>query len=187
MDVNLKNLETALKDIDDGKYFIQTVRLIEVDINGLIYYALNDVANCSAIPNSTLITKVIINGKIVMPTPKCTGIIISTSYGSSSWILSSNGAVIVEDDYECLCLAYRESSLKPHNFIISENSTIKISSKRDMMLAVDGENIPVFAETPISVCLSGANINMLRTTNTYEGIIQKLNRLTKFQYDQVNF
>jgi NAD kinase len=194
MDVNLKNLETALLDIENNDYFPEQLRLIKVDANYRTFYAINDIAINSVIPNRSILMKTSLSSltspydnDVLIATPKCTGIVVSTPHGSTAWNLALDGAVILEHDFDCMLLNFRESPMKPTHYAFSKKSYLNFEAKEDIVLTIDGKtcNVIDFKE-PIRVQLAQeTRIFNIRTKNTYESIDSKLQRYNKFQFQQV--
>jgi NAD kinase len=167
MDVNMNNLDLALK--------------------GQKEYALNDVGISSDIPNKNVLLKIIAHGweHTYLPTPKCTGVVISSAYGSSAWNLSLGGALVIDDYFECMLLSLRESPLKPDHYLVSPNYSIELQTLTPINVTYDRENT-LLNKGKVIVRLSLTHkFGMVRTLRTWETLTAKLIRFNRYQYEQL--
>lgn len=190
IDVNLGNIEAAVSDLKEGLYVTTRNLLLELNTEGKTYYALNDVAVTSQLSRSILMKTYLKSHKYkdqtLIPTPKCTGLMVSTSYGSTAWNLAVDGGITLEDDIDVMLLSFRESPLKPSHFVLSSRVSLVLESKVPLVAIVDGKFYPIDDyEKDVTIQLSEKSIPMIRTKNTYETITSKLQRLTAFQFEQV--
>jgi NAD kinase len=190
IDVNFDNIQTAISDLKQGLYVTTKNRLLELDFDNTTYYALNDIAISSQLSRSILMKTYLeshkYKDKTLIPTPKCTGIMVSSSYGSTAWNLAIDGGITLEDDIDVMLLSFRESPLKPDHFILSSRVSLSLESKVPIVAIIDGKFHPIDNyEQKVTVQLSKKSIPMIRTKNTYETITSKLERLTAFQFEQV--
>jgi NAD kinase len=190
IDVNLGNIEAAVSDLRAGLYVTTKNRLLELDADNKIFYALNDVAIVSQLSRSILMKTYLESHKYgdrtLIPTPKCTGVMVSSSYGSTAWNLAVDGGITLEDDIDVMLLSFRESPLKPSHFVLSSRVSVVLESKVPLVAIVDGKYHPIDDyERMVRIQLSKKSIPMIRTKNTFESITSKLERLTAFQFEQV--
>jgi len=190
IDVNLGNIKEAVSDLKAGLYVTTRNRLLELYADGKTYYALNDVAITSQLSRSILMKTYLESHKYgdrtLIPTPKCTGVMVSSSYGSTAWNLAVDGGITLEDDIDVMLLSFRESPLKPSHFVLSSRVSLNLESKVPIVAIIDGKFYPIEDyEKKVSIQLSKKSIPMIRTKNTYETITSKLQRLTAFQFEQV--
>ncbi len=190
IDVNLDNMEAAVSDLRGGLYVTTKNRLLELNADGKTFYALNDVAITSQLSRSILMKTYLESHKYkdqtLIPTPKCTGVMVSSSYGSTAWNLAVDGGITLEDDIDVMLLSFRESPLKPSHFVLSSRVSLNLESKVPIVAIVDGKFYPIDDyEKKVTIQLSKRSIPMIRTKNTYESITSKLQRLTAFQFEQV--
>jgi NAD kinase len=190
LDVNVRNIKTAISDLERGLYVITKNRLLELNLDGRTYYALNDVAIIAKL-NRSLLMKTYLESheykdNTLIPTPKCTGIMVSSAYGSTAWNLAVNGAITLEDNIDIMLLNFRESPLKPDHFVLSDKVSLNIESKVPIVAIIDGKFHDINDyEQRITIKLSEKFIPTIRTKNTFETITSKLQRLTAFQFEQV--
>jgi NAD kinase len=190
IDVNLGNIEAAVSDLKAGLYVTTKNRLLELNADGKTYYALNDVAVTSQLSRSILMKTYLESHKYkdqtLIPTPKCTGVMVSSSYGSTAWNLAVDGGVTLEDDIDVMLLSFRESPLKPSHFVLSSRVSLNLESKVPIVAIIDGKFHPIEDyEGNVTIQLSEKSIPMIRTKSTYESITSKLQRLSAFQFEQV--
>jgi NAD kinase len=190
IDVNLHNIEAAVSDLKQGLYVTTKNRLLELVFDNTTYYALNDIAISSQLSRSILMKTFLVSHKYkdqtLIPTPKCTGILVSTSYGSTAWNLAIDGGITLEDDIDVMLLSFRESPLKPDHFVLSSRVSLNLESKVPIVTIIDGKFYPINDyERNVTIQLSQKSIPMIRTKNTFETITSKLQRLTAFQFEQV--
>ena len=190
IDVNLGNIEAAVSDLKAGLYVTTKNRFLELNADGKTFYALNDVAVSSQLSRSILMKTYLESHKYgdrtLIPTPKCTGVMVSSSYGSTAWNLAVDGGVTLEDDIDVMLLSFRESPLKPSHFVLSSRVSLVLESKVPLVAIVDGKfhSIDDY-ERDVRIQLSNKSIPMIRTKKTFESITSKLERLTAFQFEQV--
>lgn len=190
IDVNVSNLKTAISDLERGLYLITKNRLLELKLDGRTFYALNDVAISAKLNRSILMKTYLESHKfkdnMLIPTPKCTGILVSSAYGSTAWNLAVNGAITLEDNMDLMFLSFRESPLKPDHFVLSNKVSLNVESKGPIFAIIDGkfQEIENY-EQRIAIKLSKKIIPTIRTKNTFETITSRLQRLTAFQFEQV--
>jgi NAD kinase len=190
IDVNLGNIEAAVSDLKAGLYVTTKNRLLELNADDKTFYALNDVAVTSQLSRSILMKTYLESHKYkdqtLIPTPKCTGVMVSSSYGSTAWNLAVDGGVTLEDDIDVMLLSFRESPLKPSHFVLSSRVSLNLESKVPLVAIIDGKfhSIEDY-ERKVKIQLSEKSIPMIRTKNTFETITSKLERLTAFQFEQV--
>jgi NAD+ kinase len=190
LDVNVRNIKTAISDLERGLYVLTKNRLLELNLDGRTYYALNDVAIIAKLNRSLLMKTYLESHKYkdntLIPTPKCTGIMVSSAYGSTAWNLAVNGAITLEDNIDVMLLNFRESPLKPDHFVLSDKVSLNIESKVPIVAIIDGKFHEILDyEERIAIKLSEKFIPTIRTKNTFETITSKLQRLTAFQFEQV--
>jgi NAD kinase len=190
MDVNIKNLKTAIKDLKNGLYITIKNRLLELELEDSTYYALNDVAISAKMHRSILMKTYLkshkYNDQTLIPTPKCTGIMVSSSYGSTAWNLAIGGAITLEDNINLMLLTFRESPLKPDHFLLSDKVSIIVESKVPLTAIIDGKFQDINSyKKQVVIKLSRKFIPIIRTKNTYETFNSKLQRLTAFQFEQI--
>jgi NAD kinase len=190
IDVDLDNIEAAISDLKHGLYLTTKNRLLELNFDNTTYYALNDIAISSQLSRSILMKTYLESHKYkdqtLIPTPKCTGIMVSTSYGSTAWNLAIDGGITLEDDIDVMLLSFRESPLKPDHFVLSSRVSLNLESKVPIVAIIDGKFFAINDyERNVRIQLSEKSIPMIRTKNTFETITSKLQRLTAFQFEQV--
>jgi NAD kinase len=190
IDVNASNIKTAISDLERGLYVVTKNRLLELKLEGRTYYALNDVALIAKL-NRSLLMKTSLEfhkykDSTLIPTPKCTGLMVASAYGSTAWNLAVNGTIALEDNIDVMFLTFRESPLKPDHFVLSDKVSLSIESKGPIVAIIDGKFHEINDyEQRISIKLSKKYIPTIRTKNTFETITSKLHRLTLFQFEQV--
>ena len=195
-DITLKNLDKALVDIERNDYYLQYISLIQCwscqeDNSYLLGSALNDISIEGKERGSNIMFKasvVLDNKEEFLPTPKCTGLIVTSYYGSPAWNLSLNGPVIVNDTDDILLLDLRESPLKPDKYVISGRSTIYIEMLTDSIINVDKELFQLSKGSKIKINFgddSGELISFVKTKRTSESLMSKLLRFNKFQYERL--
>jgi NAD+ kinase len=190
IDVNIKNIKAAISDLKNGQYTTINNRLLELQLKETTYYALNDVAISAKMHRSILMKTYLKSHKYkdqtLIPTPKCTGIMVSSSYGSTAWNLAIGGPITLEDNFNLMLLTFRESPLKPDHFLLSDKVSIIVESKVPLVAIIDGKNQEINDyEEQVTIKLSKKFIPIIRTKNTFETFNSKLQRLTAFQFEQI--
>ncbi|MCD6095446.1 MAG: NAD(+)/NADH kinase [Thermoprotei archaeon] len=79
--------------INGEEIFIEEIRLMEVEVLGTTYRALNDIVVMGKEPGSMILIKVYLDGEPICAT-HADGIIVSTSIGSTAYSASAGGPII---------------------------------------------------------------------------------------------
>jgi len=190
----MKNIEQAIRDIVAGDYFYETVYLMRYDLtsedgcskqSGVF---LNDISIENRERGRTIIfeTEIVDVGiKEKLPTPKCTGALITSNYGSPAWNLSLNGPIIIGNAQQLL-LDIKESPVKPDKYVISGSSKINIKLLCDCTANIDREILNLEKNSTLQIYIDrNIYINFIKTIHTRESLMDKLLRYNKYQYSQI--
>ena len=171
-DVSLDELYPALERVLEGNYDIDTRMMLEARINSIdgqfgvgSYFALNDVV---VRHNTRLIElETQIDGEPFI-TYNADGLIMATPSGSTSYSLSSGGAIVEPHLNAILLTPISPHSLTVRPFIAHGNSEINVtvrSNYGDVNLLVDGSRTMLLVSpgTSIRICKSDKKIQLIRS------------------------
>ncbi len=111
---------------------------------------------------------------------------MTSYYGSPAWNLSLNGAVIVDPENSDFLIDLRESPLKPDKFLVDDKDEIRIKLLNDCRIQVDRDAHDVLKDNTLRITTKDTPvINFIKTKNTRESLMDKILRLNKYQYEQI--
>lgn len=143
-EVELKEISSAVKDILNGRYYIENRLMLHCAVkagNETAYemHALNDIAVLKRDIARTIDIELSINGSVVDNVP-CDGMLVSTPTGSTAYSLSAGGPV-VSPNIECMIV----TPVCPHSFhskamVVAPDNEIVIrpASANGVILVSDG-------------------------------------------------
>ena len=133
-----------LKRIVSGDFTVQERMMLEINVGGKVYYALND-AVISGESLSSLVELSVAFNENKINQYRADGLIVATPTGSTAYSLSAGGPV-VEPNMRCILLTpICSHSLFSRSIVFGEDSKLSIyssSKKREnVYLTIDGEEI----------------------------------------------
>ena len=156
--------EQFVRDIVEDNKNIERKKLLEIDINGNKYYAINEMRVEN--PVKTQEIDVYINEE-KLETCHCTGISVCTQTGSTAYNRSLKGAV-VESGLEIMEIT--EITSVHHTYfrslgvplVLSGNNKIKLESvfEKNAVVCYDREYLPVLGNSTITCTLSDKEVNI---------------------------
>jgi len=181
---SIDTLEDLINDINTSKFECQSIDLIQCElINGnkkrLIGNALNEVSIIT--PLKTLLLGVYVDGEF-LETFRGTGLCVSTSFGSTAYNKSLNGAV-VDTAISSIQLteiaginsnAYRTLASP---LVLSSNRVIELTNNeinKSVHITVDHENVDIKDFTSIKISSSKNKIKM--AYHKYEDHLKRIRR-----------
>ena len=185
-DVNMKNLDKAIDDLNKGRYNLEEERLIDCFINKEYSgSAINDVAIEGVRHASNILFKTTIKTNDdyleYLPTPKCTGAVVSKAYASPAWNLSLDGPIVL--DVDLFIINFREAPMKPEHYICSGDDTILLELFDDTIVKIDRLEKTANSGSLMELKKSDKGIKFIRTENTRESLMSKILRHNKFQLE----
>lgn len=185
-DVNLTNLDIALKDIIyghmDKDFFLEEENLLDCLINGRRKdTAINEVGVKPRDVSSAILFKLDAeaDGNLEsLPSPKCSGLVISKKYGSTAWNLSVGGPINLGVD--CIHVNMESSPIKQANYILNPNYKLHLQILCDSWVTVDRSMYKADSGSRVKIEKSDKYISFIRTKHTREGLIDKIRRQTTF-------
>ncbi len=189
-DVNLTNLDIALKDIVDGNYFLQEEKLIDCFINGEKKdSAINDVSIVNDKQLDMLLFDAVLyvgRRKETLPLSTADMILVSTPYGSRAWAANTGGPIVI-DLPNSMTINITGTSIKHEHFVTSSKNTLRVEVLCDALVGIDGRN-PVYKVKngdKISVRGSSKRVSFIRTYNTLESSRNKTKREVNYHLKPV--
>lgn len=176
-EVNADMLEDTVDRLVDGDYFCEKRSMIEV-INGENrFIALNEVV-LSKTENSNICNIAVDIDGIRADKVRADGVMVSTPTGSTGYSLSCNGSILSPDLDALIINAICPHSLHFCPIVISDSSTVDLSSDgTDLRLTIDGK-IMAFVEDPqkitIKKCDHTATFIRFEKSSFYSRLIKKL-------------
>ena len=166
--------------ITQGKYTIQKQHILEVNINGEIHFAINEMALCATRAMKTIRVNVKCDA-VDVNSYRGDGVIVASPTGSTAYSLSAGGP-IVDSSIKCMVVTpICAHSLNTPPIIFSETRKINIqvqeTNNTQVDLVIDGKShINITEQDEISVVLSEKFIPFIRLTNgqQFKAIDQKL-------------
>lgn len=182
-DVNLDNLDAALKDIINGDYLLQEEKLIDLFINGEKKdSAITDIFMENNEPPLMLLFYSSINDTkgvpiLEVPLSACDTFLASTPYGSTAWNLAIGGPIIVADP-NSMTANFVGTIIKHEHYVTDSKNSVYIKLYSDAIVGVDGRNIIYEVKKGDQIVITGSDkrVHFIRTTNTYESFKEKTRR-----------
>ncbi|MGF6906280.1 NAD(+)/NADH kinase [Fusobacterium sp. PH5-44] len=109
-EIKTENFIELYDDYFEGKYKSEVRHILEVKVNGKIYYALNEICVSKYSMTSKVIRTKFVSDNEYMCTYKSDGVIISTPTGSTAYSMSAGGP-IVKSNIKAIVI----TPLAPHN------------------------------------------------------------------------
>ena len=197
-DVNLSNLEQALKDLKEGDYSFEDVgllkcRVVDGGVESPVGFALVDVDVEAHRRGSCIMFRTVVRrpdgSEERLPTPKCTGAVVTGPYGSTAWNLALGGPVAVDPEFRCLLVNLREAPVKPDKFLASGDCRIEITVLEDAVVKMDRDELALRKGQTLAVGTDDEDpcrVRFVRTLHTRESLMDKLLRFSRFQYGRVS-
>ena len=141
LDYNQNDLNKLVDCLCDKTYKVEHRSLIEVDINGNNYLALNDFV-ISKGENTRLINITATVDDMLLDTYYCDGIIISTPTGSTAYSMSVGGPILAPNVHGMIINPISSHSLHSRPVVCADKSLITLECSKlinDFQLVVDGE------------------------------------------------
>lgn len=130
-------IEESLSRLKKEDYKIEERKLMMIDINGEIRYALNDACFIVKEIGKTSRFSVLKDGKMII-NGRSDGIIVSTSLGSTAY-LASKGGPIIDPSLDLLVLdQFNPLRWGSRPFVFPFNSEIEVRCENDFKAVIDG-------------------------------------------------
>jgi NAD+ kinase len=188
-DINLRNIDRALKDIINEQYFIREEKLIDFILNGERKdSAINDVTIQHKKRFATLLFEAVVdkgNEKLpfsleILPSPKPDMLLVCTPYGSTAWNLAIGGPIHIDSD--CMGINIVNTPTKHEHYICKMEHVLNVKLFCDAIVGVDGAGSVYRTKegSEISISQSDRRIKIIRTTYTFENLASKIQRQIEF-------
>lgn len=138
-EIEKDNIESGLKNILDGKFYIEKRFLLETEVHDKKLSALNDIVISRGAVARLLNLEIYFNGKFV-DNYVADGVIISTPTGSTAYSMSAGGPIIEPKLDVLLVTPICAHSLYHRPIIIDANTEVKIKTEvNNFMITADGQ------------------------------------------------
>ena len=175
----------AVELLCNGKYLREERSVLEVSVNGQIFYALNDAAfhrhYDETADNNVVAVSVEIDGKRVDKIVG-DGVIVSTPTGSTAYSLSAGGSILTPDIAAFILTPVCAHSLHNRPVVYADQSVLRVSLADEgtaLSLYCDGKYIGVIARGD-EVTLRKANFSVgfikRPDSNFFDKLLFKLNK-----------
>lgn len=161
-----------------GKGWIEERAMLEAQVEGKSFHALNDVVLHSVAVRLVNI-KATIDGA-VLTAYRADGVIIATATGSTSYALASGGPILHPQSHEIVLQPVSCHLGLSHALVLPSQSTVdlKVAYRENVLLSIDGQvELPLSDGQNVGVRLSPYMARFLRThepTYFYGSLWQKL-------------
>jgi NAD+ kinase len=162
----------------DGKGWIEERAMLEAQVEGKTFHALNDVV-LRGVTVRLVNIKAEIDG-IVLTTYRADGVIVATPTGSTSYSLASGGPILHPQSREIVLQPVSCHLGLSHALVLPPQSIVdlKVARKEKVVLSIDGQvELPLSDRQNVKVKLSPYIARFLRTrepTYFYSSLWQKL-------------
>ena len=180
LDFDENDLEKLVDCIISKRYTVEKRALLNVEINGKNFVALND-AVISKGENTRLINiSAKVDGKL-LDDYFCDGIIVSTSTGSTAYSMSVGGPILAPNVEGFIINPISSHSLHSRPVVVSDKSTVELECEmlsNDCQLVIDGElYCKIKNNEKLVINKSNKNASFIRDDyNFYDILLRKLNK-----------
>ena len=173
-------IEMLVDALISGNFKTENRTLLEADVKGDTFLALNDAVISRDFDSRMLDADVFINGEFV-DRYFCDGYIVSTPTGSTAYSLSAGGAILSPNVSAFILTSINSHSLHSRPIVVSENDRIKIKlgKKSSANLVMDGVALKKLGGlSEISLKKSDFSVTFVRLKGHgfYNKMLTKLNK-----------
>ncbi len=182
--ISKNNIEKAIDNLVEKKYFIEKRTLLNTKINGKkfnigdFHYALNEVT-LSKKDNSSMIKVEVEINNTYFNTYWADGLIIATPTGSTAYSLSSGGPIIFPNSKSFVITPIAPHTLTVRPVVVPEDIELKITATgrgNQFLLALDSRSESIDYDTEIIITKANISVKMVRffEADFFETLRQKL-------------
>ncbi|MBM6691163.1 NAD(+)/NADH kinase [Fusobacterium mortiferum] len=179
-EIKKENMLAEYENFLNGEYKYEKRHILEVEVDGKIYYALNEVVLSKAgITSRVLRVNFKTNGEY-MCTYKGDGVIVATPTGSTAYSMSAGGPILKSDMKAIVVTPIAPHNLNTRPIVIGGDERIEMrieDEKRVGQVIIDGQtNKRITSEENIRVEYSKYTLNLVipRDRNYYSVLREKL-------------
>ncbi|MBO5215001.1 MAG: NAD(+)/NADH kinase [Clostridia bacterium] len=173
-----ENIREFVDKIIKGDYKLESRSLLNADVNGQSFLALNEVILTREITSRMIETDVFVNDEFV-DRFFCDGFIISTPTGSTAYSLSAGGAILSPTVSAFILTSINSHSLHSRPIVVSEKDEITLTATCDASLVIDGNvDAEVKKGEMVKVRKYDKEVSFVRFRghSFYEKLLTKLNK-----------
>lgn len=177
-DISLENTIEMLKKYKENNYITDERAFLEVNYNGKVFYALNELVIIKGGLISHLIHVEVYSNDVFVNKYRADGVIVATPTGSTAYSLSAGGSIVHPGLRALTITPLSPQSLTARPIIVGgdEKLSFKVFSRdNDVHLSIDG-NIcfQVKSDDYITAVLSKKNVRIIRSGKSdYYGILRE--------------
>ncbi len=177
-DISLENTIEMLKKYKENNYITDERAFLEVNYNGKVFYALNELVIIKGGLISHLIHVEVYSNDVFVNKYRADGVIVATPTGSTAYSLSAGGSIVHPGLRALTITPLSPQSLTARPIIVGgdEKLSFKVFSRdNDVHLSIDG-NIcfQVKSDDYITAELSKKNVRIIRSGKSdYYGILRE--------------
>lgn len=157
-DVRTSESEKMLDILISGEYKSERRNFLELKVDGVTHYALNDAVLSKAGAASRMVTVHVHVNEVFLNTYRADGIIIASPTGSTAYSLSCGGPIMVPGLEAIVITPIAVHNLNARPIVLSKNDAVSLTIEQDQgeaQLMFDGQIFSPFSQTStLQVCLS---------------------------------
>ncbi len=162
---NIENIDQIVKKLVNKDYKISERTIIEVEVDGLKKYALNEIAISRKNTTSLISIKTMIDNQY-LNTYWADGLIISTPTGSTGYSLSCGGPIILPNAESLVFTPIAPHNLNARPLVVPDNQKIDLeisSREKECLLSADSEIFSISVKTKLSINKSKHKLQLVDT------------------------
>lgn len=168
-DVKEEEAFSMIDDILKGDYTTENRYFLEVNLDGEINYALNDMIVAKSGIISRLIKLELHSKKEYINTYRADGVIIATPTGSTAYSMSAGGPIVKPSLKAMIITPVAPHTLSARPIVVNGEDEITVSrdvENRDIYITIDGqESMEFYKESKLSVKLSEKHLKLIKPRN----------------------
>ncbi|MGN0771709.1 MAG: NAD(+)/NADH kinase [Christensenellales bacterium] len=179
INANIDEMKKAVDAILSGNFALDSRMLLQVDVQGKTFYALNE-ALFGGVDNCHVVTvDIAVDGNFT-DKMRGDGVIVSTPTGSTAYSLACNGPILSPDVDAILINMVCPHSLHSCPLVVNGNSVVTLSGSKNnspMRLIIDGSIVANFDKSvviSIQKSIRHAKFITMNNVNFYQKLIKKL-------------
>ncbi len=179
-EIEPKDIAEAFDKIKARDYMLERRAMLDADIRGKKYRALNDVVIAKTGVGHAVSIEVKING-VTIDGFKCDGYIVGTPTGSTAYSLSAGGSVVSPNIPAIVLTPINAHSVRTRSIVVGsfENVSLVCADSSGAAIAIDGEHV-ADVECGEEIAVTGSETSLLFVrlgkTNFYSRMLGKLGR-----------